>query len=146
MSIPEIIWANASRLCGLPDGEAVSVRQLTSRTGVPLANLQRIQAGGNPTMETLVKLARGLRVELHILLTPPGAASQAVEDVANGYAVRSDESLLDSLAELVSRVPRECRAAFADVVSGWIASGDMASRAPALLALLRMSDKPRRAA
>lgn len=141
-----IIWANASRLIGLPPGEVATVRDMKNRTGLPIGNLQRLHGGGNPTMNTVLELARALHVDVHVLMRPNAGADLQALEPAGRYVAQTNEALIESLAELARRVPAEARPAFADVVSGWIASGGEVSRATALLALLQLDTKRQHAA
>lgn len=140
-----VIWANASKLAGFPPEKLATVREMATHTNLPVGNLQRIQQGGNPTLNTIVELAKALRVDLQTLLAvEPGAP--VIREPQPAYHQPTDAELVDALAELVRRVPPSARTAFADVVGGWISSGSETSRAAALLALLQLDGKQRHAA
>lgn len=141
-----VVWANASRLIGLAPGQSAEIRDMVNRTGLPLGNLQRIRDGGNPTLNTIAQLAAALRVDAHVLFQPDDDGATRVAEPAAAYGIRTDEALIDSLAELVARIPTEARTAFADVVAGWIVGGGEASRASALLALMQIGTKRSRVA
>lgn len=122
------------------------MRDLVKVTGLPNGNLQRIYEGKNPTLATVEDLARAMRVDVHQLLAPEAAAPGKVAEPPAPFRVVTDVDLIEAVEQLVKRIPPDARLAFADVLGGWVRSGGEESRAPALLALLRLPGKHQRAA
>ena len=51
--------------------QKISQRQLSERTGIAQADISRIETGeGNPTLQTLQRLAAGLGMKLELVFTP----------------------------------------------------------------------------
>lgn len=51
--------------------QSMSQRQLSERTGIAQADISRIETGdGNPTLQTLKRIADGLGMKLEIALRP----------------------------------------------------------------------------
>lgn len=76
MSINEIIAANLQRL---REERNLSFGQLAERSGVSKVMLSQIEKGeGNPTINTLWKIANGLKVDHSQLIAPPTPKVQIV--------------------------------------------------------------------
>lgn len=82
MEINEVIGQNLQRLRG---EQQLSLGQLSERTGVSKAVLSQLENGkGNPTINTLWKIAQAFHVSYSALLEPPRVSVQKVayEDLA----------------------------------------------------------------
>ncbi|SFB06968.1 helix-turn-helix domain-containing protein [Selenomonas ruminantium] len=76
MSINEIIAANLQRL---REERNLSFGQLSERSGVSKVMLSQIEKGeGNPTINTIWKVANGLEVDYSQLIAPPAPKVQIV--------------------------------------------------------------------
>ena len=77
MSINEIIAANLQRL---REERNLSFGQLAERSGVSKVMLSQIEKGeGNPTINTIWKVANGLEVDYSQLIAPPAPKVQLVK-------------------------------------------------------------------
>ena len=68
-------------------------QEATEHLKMPLKNLQRIEAGMNVTLRTLVRVARGLGVRACVLLDEPESGRsgprKTLDDVIGPYTVRA---------------------------------------------------------
>ena len=88
MSINEIIAANLQRL---REERNLSFGQLAERSGVSKVMLSQIEKGeGNPTINTLWKIANGLKVDHSQLIAPPTPKVQIVR--GNDLPILEDDN------------------------------------------------------
>lgn len=87
MEINEVIGRNLQRL---REEQHLSLGQLSERTGVSKAVLSQLENGrGNPTINTLWKIAQAFHVSYSALLEPPRVAIQKV--ACEDLAMQSDD-------------------------------------------------------
>lgn len=60
-----------SQFIKIRDEQGITQQELAERTGLRQSNISRFESGNyNPSLEFLVRIARGLGMELHIELRP----------------------------------------------------------------------------
>lgn len=123
------------------------VSQWLGKTNKPIKTIGKLEAAihlERATGYSALWLAKGLGPK-HVHAAPTGGRSPLIAaDVGPG--MYSPSEVLEQMRQLLLKVPRPMRGAFADVLAGWAASGGTDDRAPALLALLTAPDKQQRAA
>lgn len=145
-SITQILWANITRRLQLDGRPRIGINEVHRQTKVGRGTIQRIKEGGNVTLDSLQAVADALRVEPWQLLVKDAQAAPSAAEPSPIYRAETNSELVEAVGRLVQRVPDETRAAFADVLAGWVRSAGDESRQAALLALLNVQSKPQRAA
>lgn len=59
------------RVAEIREAQGLTQQECAELLGMPLKNLQRIEAGANLTLSTLVRLANGLKVPVRALFEEP---------------------------------------------------------------------------
>lgn len=123
------------------------VSQWLGKTAKPIKTIGKLEAAiylERATGYSALWLAKGMGPKFVQTAGDLGQRPLQVNEPAPG--MYSPAAVLDQLQQLLLRVPRPMRAAFADVLAGWASSGGTDDRRAALLALLGSSDKQRHVA